>query len=49
MNKLLFENGVRKVNFDFAMFEMKSAKEREAKLRRKRTSIISNSQACSRI
>ena len=45
MNKLLFEKGVGKVNFDFGMLEMKSAKEREARLARKRTSIISNSQA----
>ena len=45
MNKLLFEKGVGKVNFDFDMFEMKSAKEREVRLTRKRTSIISNSQA----
>ena len=29
MNKLLFEKGVGKVNFDFDMCEMKSAKERE--------------------
>ena len=34
-----------KANFDFDMFEMKSAKEREVRLARKRTSIISNSQA----
>ena len=45
MKKLLFEKGVGKVNFDFDMFEMKSAKEREVRLARKRTSIISNSQA----
>ena len=45
VNKLLFEKGVGKVNFDFGMFEMKSAKEREVRLARKRTSIISNSQA----
>ena len=45
MNKLLFEKGVGKVNFDFDMFKMKSAKEREVRLARKRTSIISNSQA----
>ena len=45
MNKLLFEKGVGKVNFDFDKFEMKSAKEREVRLARKRTSIISNSQA----
>ena len=45
MNKLLFEKGVGKVNFDFDVFEMKSAKEREVRLARKRTSIISNSQA----
>ena len=44
MNKLPFEKGAGKVNFDFGMFEMKSAKEREARLARKRTSIISNSQ-----
>ena len=41
MNKLLFEESVGKVNFDFDMFEMKSAKEREVRLARKRTSIIS--------
>ena len=45
MNKLPFEKGVGKVNFAFDMFEMKSAKEREARLARKRTSIISNSLA----
>ena len=46
MNKLLFEKGVGKVNFDFGMLEMKSAKECEARLaRRRRRSIISNSQA----
>ena len=44
MNKFVFEKGVGKVNFDFGMFEMKSAKEREERLARKRTSIISNSQ-----
>ena len=45
MNKLLFEKGVGKVNFDFGMSDMKSAKEREDRLARKKTSIISNSQA----
>ena len=45
MNELLFVKGVGKVNFDFCMFAMKSAKEREVRLARKRTSIISNSQA----
>ena len=45
MNKLLFEKGVGKVNFDFVMFEMKSVKEREVRLAKKRTCIISNSQA----
>ena len=45
LNKLLFEKGVGKENFDFGTFEMISAKEREARLARKRTSIISNSQA----
>ena len=45
MNKLLFEKGVGKVNFYFGTFDMKSAKEREAGLVRKRTSNISNSQA----
>ena len=45
MNKLLFVKGVGKVNFDFCMFEMKSAKEREDRLARMRTGIISNSQA----
>ena len=45
INKLLFEKGVGKVNFDFDMFEMKSATEHEVRLARKRTRIISNSQA----
>ena len=45
MNKLpFFEKGVGKVNFDFGMFEMKSATEHEVRLARKRTSINSNSQ-----
>ena len=45
MNKLLFVKGVGKANFDFCMFQMKTAKDREVRLARKRTSIISNSQA----
>ena len=45
MNNLLFVKGVGKVNFDFCMFEMKSAKEREVRLARKRTTIVSYSQA----
>ena len=49
MNKLLFVKGAGKVNFDFCMFEMKSTNDREVRLARKRTSIISNSQGrCSR-
>ena len=45
LNKLLFVKGAGKVNFDFCMFEMKSADEREVRQARKRTNIFSNSQA----
>ena len=45
MHKLLFAKGVGKLNFDFSMFEMNLTKEREVRLARKRTSIISISQA----
>ena len=45
INKILFVKGAGKVNFDFCMFETKSADEREVRQARKRTSIISNSQA----
>ena len=45
MNKLLFVKGAGKVNFDFCMFDMKSTNDHEVRLARKRTSIISNSQA----
>ena len=31
MNQLLFVRGARKVHFDFCMFEMKSADEREVR------------------
>ena len=40
MNKLLFEKGVGKSNFDFDMFEMKSAKEREVRLARNRQVLL---------
>ena len=40
MNKLLFVKGAGMVIFDFCMFEMKSANEREVRQERKRTNII---------
>ena len=41
----LLLNGAGKVNFDFCMFEMKSADEREVRQAWKRKSIIRNLQA----